>query len=74
MKEENVPIYAGTVKSMQAVLQTLGFFPNDPTLLTGNWYSVTDNAVREFCKAYGLAFVAGRKLWPELETKLISFN
>jgi hypothetical protein len=73
-KEQNIPVYTGTVKSMQAILQALGYFPNDPTLLTGAWYSITDNAVREFCKAYGLAFVAGRKLWPELEQKLISFN
>lgn len=73
-KEEVVPIYAGTVKSMQAILQALGFFPNDPTLLTGYFGSITENAVRDFCKAYGLAFVAGRKVWPELEQKLYSFN
>jgi hypothetical protein len=73
-KEQTIPVYTGTVKSMQAVLQALGHFPNDPTLLTGFWGSISDKAVYDFCKAYGIAFVAGRKLWPELETKLISFN
>jgi hypothetical protein len=73
-KEKNIPIFTGTVKSMQAILQALGYFPDDKTLLTGFWGSITDNAVSEFCKAYGLAFVAGRKLWPELEKKLYSFN
>jgi hypothetical protein len=72
-KEQNIPVYTGTVKSMQAILQALGYFPNDPTLLTNFWGSITDNSVREFCSAYGLAFMAGRKLWPELEKKLSTF-
>jgi len=70
VKENTLPIYAGTVKSMQEVLQALGFFPNDKTLLTGYFGSITENAVRDFCKAYGLTFVPGRKMWAELENKL----
>jgi hypothetical protein len=73
-KETSVPIYAGTVKSMQAILQALGFFPNDPSLLTGYFGSITENAVRDFCKVYAITFVPGRKVWLELEKKLYSLN
>jgi hypothetical protein len=68
--EENIPAYTGTIKSMQAILQALGIFPDDKTLLTGFWGSITDDAVRKFCKAYSIAFVAGRKSWLELDQKL----
>jgi hypothetical protein len=70
MKEENVPIYAGTVKSMQAVLQTLGFFPNDSTLLTGYFGSITLNALRDFCKVNNIQFKNQFSIWPELDTFL----
>lgn len=73
VKSATVPIYTGTITSMQDILKALGFFPSNQQS-TGYFGSITENAVRDFCKAYGLIFKEGRKIWPELESKLYSFN
>jgi len=70
--KSTVPPYTRTTASMQDILKALGYFPVNQQS-TGYWGSITDMAVIEFCKNFGIAFVTGRKMWPELEQKLLTF-
>ena len=71
--KSNIPKYTRTIKSMQEVLKALGYFPNNQDC-TGLWYSLTDIAVKKFCINYGITFMEGRKMWKELEDKLLFFQ
>ena len=64
------PHYLGTTTSLQDILKYEGLFPADQSS-TGNWYAITDKAVRLFCFKYDIPFKAGRVMWAELSNKLL---
>jgi hypothetical protein len=62
--------YTGTTRSMQDCFRSDGLFPLDVESIA-NWGPMTDESVKKFCSKYGVTFVPGRKMWQELENKLL---
>lgn len=66
VKDKTIPVYAGTIQSMQDVLRALGYFPNNQNS-TGYFGSITLKAVREFCIINNIQFKNQYSIWPELD-------
>ena len=63
------PKFEWTVKSMQDCLKHYGSFPSNVDS-TGNWYGVTDKAVKEFCLKEGIPAPPTRAITYDLDNKL----
>jgi hypothetical protein len=70
-RDNDRPIYDGTVSSMQDCLKSEGLFPTNVASIN-TWGPMTDKSVQKFCEKYNIKFVAGRKIWVELDTLLRS--